>query len=124
MKKDHWLVVGHTRTHLALVSLLIAAPLALIPRLLAQSDNFDSGSDSGWVRVNVLADFGGANTYSFPNGPFGKGYRIQCTSSSALLGACGDCGTARALSYRTNVYSDFYAAVDVVNWDNSLNQAL
>jgi hypothetical protein len=118
MKKDRWL-----RTH-ALLPLLIAAFCALNPGLRAQSDNFDSGTDSGWVRVNVLSDFGGANTYSFPNGPFGKGYRIQCTSSSALLGACGNCGTARAVTYRTNVYSDFYASIDVVNWDNSLDQAL
>jgi hypothetical protein len=76
------------------------------------------------VRVDVLADYGGANTYSFPTGPFGKGYRIQCTSSAPLAGACGACGTGRATSYRTNVYSDFYVAVDLVNWDNTLDQAM
>ena len=76
------------------------------------------------MRVNVLANYGGVNTYSFPPSPFGKGYRIQCTSSAPLVAACGSCGTARAVSYRTNVYTDFYVAVDLVNWDNSLNQAL
>ena len=124
MKKDLWLLAQPTRIQHALVLFLMAASWVLVPGLRAQSDNFDSGTDSGWVRVNVLADFGGPNAYSFPSSPFGKGYRIQCTSSSALLGACGDCGTARAISYRTNVYSDFYAAVDVVNWDNSLDQGL
>src|SRR5437899_10778103 len=97
MKKDHRLLARHPRIHQALISLLIAAPLALIPRLFAQSDNFDSGTDSGWVRVNVLSDFGGPNAYSFPDSPFGKSYRIQCTSSSALLAACGNCGTARPI---------------------------
>lgn len=106
---------------MALLSISILAPLL---KAQAQSDNFDTGSDANWVRVNVVADYGGANTYSFPAGPFGKGYRIQCTSSSALLGACGSCGTGRAVVYRTNVYSDFYCAIDVVNWDNSLDQAL
>ena len=86
----------------------------------AQSDNFDDGDDSGWVRVNVLAPFGGVNTYSFPSGPYGKGYRIQCTS----VGALGSSGTARALTYRTNEYSNFYVSVDVVNWNDTLNQAL
>src|SRR5262249_18075749 len=96
----------------------------LVPSVRAQSDNFDDGNDAGWVRVNVLADYGGANTYSFPSSPFGKGYRIQCNTSAPLAGACGSCGTARSVSYRTNVYTDFYVSVDLVNWDNSLDQAM
>ena len=100
------------------------AVMFLACSLLAQSDNFDDGTDSAWVRVNVLADYGGPNTYSFPAGPFGKGYRIQCTTSAALAGACGSCGAARAVSYRTNVYSDFYVAVDLISWDNTLDQAI
>src|SRR5206468_1042475 len=90
----------------------------------AQSDNFDDGDDAGWTRANVIAPYGGVNTYSFPNGPFGKGYRIQCTSSAPLLSACGDCGTARAFTYQPNDYTDFYVAVDLVAWNNTLNQAL
>ena len=90
----------------------------------AQSDNFDDGDDNGWIRDNTIAPYGGINTYSFPNGPFGKGYRIQCTSSAALLGACGSCGTARAFVYRTNDYTDFYVAVDLIAWNNGLDQAL
>src|SRR5688572_27684697 len=90
----------------------------------AQSDNFDDGNDAGWVRVDTLASFGAVNTYSFPDGPFGKGYRVQCTSVPALLRACGDCGTARAFIYRTNLYTDFYVSTDLINWNNSLNQAM
>jgi hypothetical protein len=102
----------------------VAGLSCLVPNVLAQSDNFDAGNDSGWVRVNILEAYGGVNTYSFPDGPFGKAYRIQCTTSAVLAGNCGSCGTARSLVYRTNIYTDFYAAVDLVNWDNSLNQAL
>lgn len=92
--------------------------------LNAQSDNFDDGDDVGWIRDNTIAPYGGVNTYSFPSGPFGNGYRIQCTSSAPLLGACGSCGTARAFVYRTNDYTDFYVAVDLVAWNNGLDQAL
>jgi hypothetical protein len=91
-----------------------------LPGAKAQTDNFDDGDDNGWVRLGVLAPFGGVNTYSFPNGPYGKGYRIQCVSVPAL----GSSGTARAVAYRTNEYTDFYMSVDVVDWNNNLNQAL
>src|SRR5262245_29560968 len=69
----------------------------------AQQDNFDDGNDNGWVRGDILTTLGGPTAISFPDGPFGKGYRIQCSSSVPLLQACGDCGTARILLYHTNV---------------------
>ena len=115
--------VGGARQQLFISSIVIGLACA-ITNLEAQTDNFDDGNDAGWNRVDVLAAYGGANTYSFPTGPFGKGYRIQCTSSAPLVGACGSCGTGRAVSYHTNFYSDFYVAVDLVNWDNTLDQAL
>jgi len=92
------------------------------PGARGQSDNFDDGDDAGWNRVNILTAFGGVNTYSFPNGPFGKAYRIQCTSSPVT--ALGNARTARAFVYRTNEYTDFYISVDLINWDNTLDQAL
>jgi len=36
----------------------------------------------------------------------------------------GTAGRARVSSFPTNVYTDFYAAVDVVNWDNTYSQAI
>jgi hypothetical protein len=103
--------------------LLVGAALALCAglasSLVAQVDNFDSGSDSHWVRLNVLSGLGGTTTYSFPETATGKGYRLQCTGVAAL----GDSGAARTFSYQTNSYTDFYAAVDIADWDNSLNQA-
>src|SRR5207247_8672484 len=48
----------------------------------------------------------------------GKAYRIQSAASPNASS-----GPGRALAYRTNVYDDFYAAVDLVSWDNTLNQA-
>ena len=107
-----------------LLSTITLAIMFIASSLLAQSDNFDDGNDNSWVRVDVLAAYGGPNTYSFPSGPFGKGYRIQCTTSAALAGACGSCGTGRSVAYRTNYYTDFYIAVDLVNWDNTLDQAM
>src|SRR5689334_15797854 len=101
---------------------LAAAALSLAPGLWAQSDNFDDGDDAGWVRINPVGGLlGGTTTYSFPDGPTGKGYRIQCTTSAAIPGAAG---TGRSFNLRTNEYTDFYMAVDVMNWDDQLNQAI
>lgn len=108
----------------AILGLAVGLAVGWQFRAAAQSDNFDDGDDNGWIRDNTIQPYGGINTYSFPNGQFGKGYRVQCTSSAPLLGACGDCGTARAFIYRTNDYTDFYAAVDILSWDNNLDQAL
>jgi len=81
---------------------------------LAQSDDFNDGNDAGWTRYDPLAGFGLAATYSFPNG----GYRLQTTY---LTGQAQNPG--RAGSVLGGNFSDFYAAVDVVNWNNSLPQS-
>ena len=88
---------------------------------LAQVDDFNDGDDTGWVRFGL--DSAGppftAASYSFPDDGFaGKAYRILTPAPPVP-----DAGPARAFSYRSEVYTDFYAAVDVVAWDNSLNQA-
>ena len=88
-------------------------------QLCAQSDDFDDGNDMGWIRYSPLTILGAPATFSFPSdGLGGKAYRLQCPAPPVA-----DAGPARALSYHTDVYSDFYAAVDVVGWDNELNQA-
>jgi hypothetical protein len=81
---------------------------------LFQSDNFNDGNDSGWARYDALAPLGMNATYGFPSG----GYRIQTTylGGSAQL-------TGRSGSVRPEIYTDFYVAVDIVNWDDTLPQS-
>jgi hypothetical protein len=96
--------------------------LALAPSAWAQSDNFDDGNDDGWIHINPVGGLlGGTTTYSFPDGPTGKGYRIQCTTSALVPGTAG---TGRSFNLRTNEYTDFFVAADVINWDDQLNQAI
>jgi hypothetical protein len=86
------------------------------PSVFAQSDNFNDKSDDGWLRYDPLAVFGAPGAFSFPDG----GYRLQSTSSpnpDAL-------GPGRVASLRLNgSYSQFSVSADVVNWDNSIDQA-
>ncbi|HWN95493.1 MAG TPA: hypothetical protein VNT99_10705 [Methylomirabilota bacterium] len=84
--------------------------------LLAQSDDFDDGNDAGWTRYNPFAGAGlNIATWGFTNG----GYRMRTTapSPSAQLGA------GRAGSVRAEVYTNFYIAVDIVDWDDTLPHA-
>ena len=80
----------------------------------AQRDNFDDGDDSGWMRYAPLAPFGIPGTFSFPDGA----YRIRTTNASH-----DPDNPARAGSIQSETYADFYVAVDLVNWDDSLPQA-
>jgi hypothetical protein len=85
----------------------------------AQSDNFDDGNDIGWIRHNPLTIVGAPAVISFPpDGMGGKAYRINAPAPPV-----SDAGPGRALVFQTNIYSNFYAAVDVIAFDNSLNQA-
>src|SRR2546422_3786624 len=98
------------------VALLIG--LGMLPRAAAQQDDFNDGNDAGWVHFGLNA-VGAAATYSFPDvRPGDKAYRVQSPAPPIP-----DAGPARSFSYRTNVYSDFYGAVDATSWDNTLNQA-
>ena len=88
---------------------------------VGQSDDFNDGDDAGWVRFGL--DSAGPPftpaAYSFPPDDFGgSAYRISVAAPPVP-----DAGPARAFSYRTNTYDNFYAAVDVLTWDNTLNQA-
>jgi hypothetical protein len=103
---------------------LAALGFGLQSEATAQVDTFNDGNDMGWVHAEPIAQYGGTTTYSFPAGPFGKGYRLQCTSSSELEEFCGQCGTARVFTYKPTVFQNFLVMVDIVNWDNNLNQAL
>jgi hypothetical protein len=78
----------------------------------AQSDNFDAASlGSQWAKYQFFAQ----KYDSVPSGS-GRALRIQ---ANPVPGAA----PAAAAITQTNVYTDFYVALDVVNWANS-NQAL
>ena len=104
------------------VSALLA--LALTNPLQAQlyfSDDFNDGNDSNpaWIRYDPIGShpqIPDQAVYTFPNG----GYRIQ-TPPSPLP---DDVGPGRAGSFRPEAYTDFYVAVDIVNWDDTLDQAI
>jgi len=83
----------------------------------AQTDNFNSGTDTGWTRYDPLAGLGAPATFSFPGG---NTYRIQ----AAVSPNPGVLGPGRAGSLRTDqTYSDFAVSFDLVDWNNSQDQA-
>ncbi|HXT39948.1 MAG TPA: hypothetical protein VN887_07995, partial [Candidatus Angelobacter sp.] len=90
---------------------------------MGQSDDFNDGNDTGWVHLDIntgtMGQIPSGASYTFPDDGFGgKAYRIQSPAPPVP-----DAGPARAFSYRTNVYDNFYLAADIVTFDNSLNQA-
>ena len=101
--------------YLAVVlSVVLAGPWF---NLLAQSDNFDDGNDAGWMRYDPFTSAGvGLAAWGFTNG----GYRIRTTAPSPNA---QQLGAGRAGSIRSEVYTNFYIAVDVVNWDDTLPHA-
>lgn len=105
---------------------LLVGPTALLTTLTllafanpghGQSDNFNDGDDAGWTRVEPLAPLGAGGTFTFPNG----GYRLQAASSPdpATLGS-GRVGSLRADAN----YSAFTVSIDLVDWNNALDQAV
>lgn len=98
-------------TALATTLLLFGAPC----KGTAQSDDFNDGNDTTplppWIRYDPI----GTGTWSFPGG---NTYRIQSAPSPDP----GNFGQGRAGSVRPVNYSNFYVAVDVVNWDDAIHQ--
>ncbi len=71
----------------------------------AQSDNFDSGSlSAAWTKEQFFGQ-----SYTFPSSGSGKALRIQ---ANPIPGTA----PAAAAILQTNVYTDFYMSLDVVNW--------
>jgi hypothetical protein len=89
------------------VSLVVGLPFYA----MSQTDNFDDGDDVGWTRY----DRTGTATFSFPN----QAYRIQASSIGS-----SEAEKALVFDYRSDNYTNFYAAVDLQVWDNDLNQAI
>lgn len=105
----------------ARLALLLGAALVLpIQHLQAQlqTDDFNDGNDAGWTRYNPFAAIGASGfvNWSFTNG----GYRIRTTVASP---APTEAGPGRGSSLRSETYSNFYLAVDIVDWNNSLPQS-
>jgi hypothetical protein len=96
---------------------LLASPLDLLHAQLFQSDDFNDGNDTGWTRYDPFASLG-ANIvqWSYPNG----GYRIRTLVPSPNFALAGP---GRGGSLRSEIYTDFYISVDLVNWNNSLPQS-
>jgi hypothetical protein len=83
----------------------VALGLGLQFNATAQSDNFDSGTLSGaWTKYQFMPQ-----SFTFPTVGSGKGLRIQAAPIPTAAPA------AAAIAQAT-VYTDFYLAVDVVNW--------
>src|SRR5437016_14387083 len=103
-------------------SLLIAllTAMAFSCSVRAQSDNFDDGDDTAnptWTHYDPIGDLTGipGGSWTFPGS---NTYRLQAFANSDPK----DLGPARIASTLTNAYSDFYTTVDVVDWDDTLDQ--
>jgi hypothetical protein len=104
---------------LAALCLVTGLPL----RALAQSDDFTDGNDTApvaWTHYDAISTIFGASAQDSWTFPGGNTYRLQAVASSDP----GTAGPARVSSFPSNVYTDFYATVDVVNWDNTYSQAI
>src|SRR5436190_12136740 len=102
-------------------SLIAWTSVLALPLLLdAQSDNFNDGNDTAnpaWTHYEPLSGFGAGGTWTFPGG---NSYHLQALTPSPDPGTLGP---ARVASILTNVYSKFYISVDVLDWDDNLDQA-
>ena len=86
---------------------------------LAQTETFDSGTDDGWTRFSPLDIVGASSIITFPDDPAGgKAYRFQSPAPPVP-----DAGPARTFTFRDESLSDFYAATDILDWNNDVDQA-
>jgi hypothetical protein len=99
--------------HFVCIGLITPALILAVSKAGGQTvnDDFNDGTDDGWTRYDPLA----TGSWALNNGT----YRIQ----SAVSPNPAQLGPARAGSLRTvETYSQFYVSVDIVNWDNNLDQ--
>ena len=97
---------GNPSEFVGLSEVRFAAPSAAVV-----SDDFDDGNDAGWAHFTPA----GAASYTFPTG----GYRIQATATGSPLNPA----RAEAWHPETAPFGDFYASVDVVDFDPGKPQA-
>lgn len=107
------------RTSAALLLALLGLGAATIG--LAQTDNFNDHNDAGWTHYDPLGGLGlgPMAMFSFPGG---NTYRISAPPRPAAL---LEGGQARAGAlYSASNYTDFYIEVDLVDWNNTIDQAV
>ncbi len=121
-KAVNW--VRSSLTASALLAFVLGAPSPTTAQVV--TDNFDSGVlDPAWQVRNVVQPLGGFVNNSFPVNGAGKALRLQRGSANmAPLGQPQAYGTGRAWLFRTNDYTSFYVAMDIVNWNDGTNQAI
>ncbi|MGA2865515.1 MAG: hypothetical protein ABSF95_13665 [Verrucomicrobiota bacterium] len=105
------LIGSQTCARLGKLSVAAALGLGCLHgNLQAQSDNFDSGTLSGWSVVFYPP--APTPTVTFPAVGAGKGLRVQASAGGLAFFTKGP------------QYTDFYVSVDMAAWDDTLNQAL
>jgi hypothetical protein len=98
------------------IAVAVCLLTTIATRSPAQTFNFNAGNDTGLTHYSPLEPFGAAGTFSFPTGA----YRVRAPSSPGPQSL----GPARAGSFaNANTYTTFTASVDLVDWDNTLDQA-
>src|SRR5678815_5449271 len=98
--------------------LIVTSLLVPLSTAFAQFDDFNDGNDLGWAHLD-LRIVGAPSTYSFPpDGSGGTAYRFFSPAPPV-----NNVGPARTLSYRRDAaYTNFTVAVDLVRWDDNLDQ--
>lgn len=97
-------------------SISCLAALASLATAVAQTFDFNTGSDTGLTRYNPLSPFGVGASYSFPGGDT---YQVSVPSSLPLTGSVGP---GRAGAYSPASLTDFTVSVDLVAWNDTLSQ--
>ncbi len=107
---------NHLNPMLSSRSLSCLAVLASLATSVAQTFDFNAGTDAGLTRYNPLSPFGVGASYSFPGGDT---YQVSVPSSSPFTGSVGP---GRAGAYSPASQTDFTVSVDLVAWNDSLSQ--
>ncbi|HMC29130.1 MAG TPA: hypothetical protein VKM56_15175 [Verrucomicrobiae bacterium] len=96
---------------------LLLVPTAFLTAILlagvpahAATDDFNDGTDDGWIHYNPI----GTGSWTLLDGT----YRLRSSPSPSP----STYGPGRVGSLRAESYAQFYIAVDLVTWDNSLDQ--
>ena len=113
----------HTAFKAAACAATLTALLAIATTVQAQTDNFDSGGGSldpaaGWATFSNPTY---PTSYTFPTDSFG-GHALRMQGFVPANAGPKNSGTttARAAAVCTNnVYTDFYVAADLLNWQTN-----
>src|SRR2546425_4045645 len=105
---------------LAYTATFLLSLLAIQTNVRGQSDDFNDGNDNGWTHLDLSAAGLPPSIYTFlPDGLGGKAYRILSPAPPIT-----NSRPARAVTYRADVtYTNFTAAIDLIAWDDNLDQA-